>query len=322
VIGSGPNHGAWLMSVLSCFVRIPEPHIGGPAPWATVGPVLRSPELLDRVGGLVAGLLDDAAVFPPGDATVPAAVAAHLDHRRAWYADLVGPLLVRASQVAELVAAAPPGADLRVGLVADTGLAGLAEGGARLLDQDDRAELAQVEIALPAGHDPGAAAKVLVDQLAMSATAYVEVPRSGYEGALDVLADDGAERAKYRTGGLVPEAFPGEDELAGFLLACLERALPFKLTAGLHHALRCTVGGLEQHGFLNVLAAVEAGRRGATPDELARLLGRRDADPLVEVLAAADVAAVRSAFVSFGCCGVTDPVDDLVALGLLAADAP
>jgi hypothetical protein len=48
---------------------------------------------------LFAGLVDDAAVFPPGSASVPDAVSAHRRHRTAWYADLVGPLLLPASAV-------------------------------------------------------------------------------------------------------------------------------------------------------------------------------------------------------------------------------
>ena len=280
------------------------------------------PDIRETVRGLVARLLDDAAVFPPGDAEVDAAVAAHRTYRSAWFADLVGPLLVRASQVDALLGATDAGDDLELGLVADSGLAGLVEGVHRLLDQDDRVRLAQVEIALPTDHAPGAAARVLVEQLALSSTAYVEVPRAGYEEALDVLARDGAERAKYRTGGAAPDAVPDEAELAAFLRACLDRRLAFKLTAGLHHALRTTVAGTEQHGFLNVLAAVAVGGAGADVGDMARLLALREVGPVVHVLRDADVRAVRGAFVSFGCCGVTDPVDDLVALGLLSPDGP
>ena len=36
------------------------------------------------------GLVDDAAIFPPGDVPLPDAVAAHLARREEWYADLVG----------------------------------------------------------------------------------------------------------------------------------------------------------------------------------------------------------------------------------------
>ncbi len=273
--------------------------------------------------GLVRALLDDAAVFPPGDASVPAAVAAHRRHRSAWYGDAVGPLLVRPSQVGELLAVARAGDDLAVGLVADAaaGLAGLMEGVRGLLDQEDRARLVQAEIALPSAHDPAQATRVLLDQLTLSVTTYVELPRTGFEAALDVLAADGAERAKYRTGGPTAAAVPTEPELAGFLRAALDHRLPFKLTAGLHHALRSeSADGMPQHGFLNVLAAVSAGTDGADAGQMARLLAERDAAPLLGILAGADVAAARRAFVSFGCCGVQDPVADLVALGLTDDD--
>lgn len=271
--------------------------------------------------GLVHGLVDDAAVFPPGLATVPDAVSAHRGHRTAWYADLVGPLLVRSSDVVELLESTRAGDDLRVGLVADSGLTGLVEAIGLLFDRDDRVTLEQVEIALPSDHEPATAMRVLLDQLAFSATAYVEVPRAGWEGALDVLAEDGAERAKYRTGGASAMAYPSEAEVAAFLRGCLDRGLGFKLTAGLHRALRNTSGeGFEQHGFLNVLAAVAAGLDGAQTGDLAALLAEQDAEVLVKALHGADVAAVRRSFMSFGCCGVEDPVDDLVALGLLEPD--
>lgn len=274
----------------------------------------------ERGRALVAGLIDDAAVFPPGNATVSDAVDEHRAHRRAWYAEAIGPLLVRASQVEELLAATRPGDDLRIGLIADEGgLIGLAEARNLLLDREDVATLQQVEIALPADHPPAAAARFLLEQLSFSAQAYVEVPRvTGWETALDVLAEDGAERAKLRTGGATAPAHPTSAEVAAFLRACLDRQLGFKLTAGLHHALRTTTTeGFEQHGVLNVLAAVAAGVGGADAGTLAGLLEERRPQPLVERLADADIPAVRRAFVSFGCCGVTDPLEDLRALGLL-----
>ena len=49
------------------------------------------------VPALFARLVDDAAVFPPGNAPLPEAVTAHLTHRTAWYASLVGPLMVPTS---------------------------------------------------------------------------------------------------------------------------------------------------------------------------------------------------------------------------------
>ena len=47
-------------------------------------------------------------------------------------------------------------------------------------------------------------------------------------------------RAKIRSGGITPEAFPEASFIAGFLKACAAaRTPPFKATAGLHHPLRC-----------------------------------------------------------------------------------
>ena len=55
-----------------------------------------------RVPALFARFVDDAAVFPPGSASLPQAVADHHRHRAAWYADLVGPLLVPVSELGKL----------------------------------------------------------------------------------------------------------------------------------------------------------------------------------------------------------------------------
>jgi hypothetical protein len=276
-------------------------------------------EIRERVRGLLDGLVDDAAVFPPALLSVGPAVEAHRAHRLAWYGEVVGPLLVRASDVADLLDSTRPGDDLRIGIIADDGLVSLVDAMSRLFDQEDRATLLQVEIALPPDHEPAQAARVLLDQLSFSTTAYVELPRgegpAGWLGALDVLAEDGAERAKLRTGGA--GGAPSEAELAAFVRACLDRRLPFKLTAGLHHAVRGATAEGDQHGFLNLLAAVQVGQEGGSTGELAQLLGVRSVEPLLDVLARADVPRVRRSFTSFGCCGVTDPVDDLHALGLL-----
>ena len=248
------------------------------------------------------------------------AVDAHRARRLGPYASAVGPLLVRAQQVAEVVAAARAGDDLQIGLVAspEGGLVELAYARDVLLDLEDAAALTQVEIALPTDIDPAAAAAALLDGLAFSAQAYVEVPRvPGWQGALDVLAADGVERAKFRTGGTTPAAHPSEQELATFVHACVARALAFKLTAGLHHAVRSTTAdGFEQHGVLNVLAAVALAQDGAEPGDLAVVLATRDPEPLLEVVTDADPKRIRRSFTSFGCCGVTEPLDELAALGL------
>jgi|tagenome__1003787_1003787.scaffolds.fasta_scaffold20108502_2 hypothetical protein len=60
--------------------------------------------------------------------------------------------------------------------------------------------------------------------------------------------------------------------------------LPFKATAGLHHAFRSTDPGtaFEQHGFLNLITAVDAALALADEASVARLLAERKADVVAE----------------------------------------
>ena len=87
------------------------------------------------------------------------------------------------------------------------------------------------------------------------------------------------------------------------IAACRDAGVPFKCTAGLHHAMRRG----EEHGFLNILAATTAPNA-----RLEDVLAEEDA-------AALDLEAPdRALFTSFGSCSWREPVDDLEALGLLA----
>lgn len=271
---------------------------------------------------LFTALIDDAAVFPPGNAPMAEALAAHREHRRSWYADLVGPFLCPASRVDEMQAHLTTGDALRVGLIADGGPGGLDAARDTLLD-DDRAEVVRIEVPLPRSDDLGPATRTLLDTLGFSVDAYVEIPRvPGWRDAIDLLAADGAEYAKFRTGGPTPESWPSEHELAERIRYAVDRQVAFKLTAGLHHAVRRTdpLTGAEEHGFANVLAAVRAGLIGAETDAMAEVLAERDRHVVLahlERMSDEDAAVVRSFFASYGSCSVAEPVQDLLALGLL-----
>ena len=182
------------------------------------------------------------------------------------------------------------------------------------------------ELPLPPG-EPVAAAEDLVLALAGSddITVSVELPRPGayvsdaWLAAADEIAAAGFQ-AKLRTGGVEAAAYPNEQELAAVLSALLHHRL--KLTAGLHRAVRNTQPGtgFEQHGFLNIMVAVHRLHFGATVDDAAEVLADRDGGALADVVRAwsdEDAATVRRTFCSFGCCGVTEPYEDLVELGLI-----
>ncbi len=140
-----------------------------------------------RVPRLLRGFLDDAAVFPPGNASLPEAVRAHREHRTAWYADVVGPLLVPASSVGDLGALLDPDERLAIGIIGDTGVAGLPKAFAAA---DPRLEIRQVEAAVAKrGEDPQPGLARLMEVVA-GRTTYAEIPlTSGLLGALDTTAE-------------------------------------------------------------------------------------------------------------------------------------
>ena len=112
---------------------------------------------------------------------------------------------------------------------------------------------------------------------------------------------------------------PPAAAVAAFLEAALDRETPFKCTAGLHAAVRHhdeTTGG-ERHGFLNVLLATRAALDG---EDFEAVLAERDPQALLarwEEVGPDALVRARRWFTSFGCCAVSDPVEELVELGLL-----
>jgi len=270
---------------------------------------------------LFAGLVDDAALFPPGNATMVVGLREHVQHLASSYGDLVGPFLCPVSRIDEMLSALAADQHLEVSLVVD--VTGEETHHALRLAGAGAARLSLVAIEAAHGRLGDDAAVIGENLRRLPATVgFLEVPPTGFDDSLDLVAKGGWRAAKYRTGGTTGDAFPDASELAAFVVACAERELPFKLTAGLHHAVRHTdaVTGFDNHGVLNVLVATHVAHAGAGVDAVTEALGERAADPLVTAVSTwsdHDVAHVRSLFRSFGCCGVTDPIDDLVALGLL-----
>jgi hypothetical protein len=190
----------------------------------------------------------------------------------------------------------------------------------RAVGADDRTTLVAVEAAHARLGDDAATIGANLRRLP-GVTGFLEVPRTGFEASLDLVGDDGWQAAKYRTGGPAAADVPRPAELAAFLTACVARGLPFKLTAGLHHAVRLhdDAGTLVRHGLLDVLAAVDAATHGLPADRVAQVLDLSE-EQLAEGrtgMTEAEAKDVRRYFLSFGCCGVTDPIDELRELGLL-----
>jgi len=300
---------------------------GTPSPVDPLGVRFRSegsaePALLSR-------LIDDAAVFPPGLAPLSQAVSDHLSRSR--YAGLVGPLVIPATaagEVAVLASASGRSTPLRVTLVARPGSPSeTVRAGVERLAVEPAVEVVGVEVGWSTDWR---------DLQDLGVPMAVEVPREGHD---DVIADVGAGaragraagapmvQAKFRTGATPTWARPDERELARFLLGCVDHQLAVKLTGGLHHAVRgeyAASGHREpQHGLLNVLAAVGSALHGEQEDKVVSLLAERNPGALVALvsgLSAGEARSVRACFTAYGCCTVTDPISELVALGLVGEE--
>ncbi len=280
-------------------------------------------------------LIDDAAVFPPGLRPVDQAWRDHQQLRSGAYAECVGPLLLPPSHAAGLsrIAAAEPPRQppLRVAVIgrADTLLADLATAVQTL------ATVAGVLTdGLEVSHATGWTAAL---QYALPLA--VEVSRAAGERdrALDEIAGARADGhpviAKLRTQATATASVPTAAELAGFIIACRQRDLPFKLTGGLHHAV-ATVGDDDhrqdgrpehEHGVLNVLLATHAARVGDSTADTEHILARTDSQALAEnllTLTDEQQRDLRADFTSYGCCDVLDPLTELAALGLLSLPNP
>lgn len=277
--------------------------------------------------------IDDAAVFPPGQAPVPRAWSEHVELRSGPYADLLGPLLIGTGGAAELVEAAsvaPPPDHLSPVPVAVVGRAGTTVDAviraARSLQASPHLTVTGTEVA-HAGGDW----RRLVD---LGLRTAVELPRGGTEliAALDDLGGGVAQEvggddapvalAKLRTQATPQAPAPDVRELAEFLLATQDRGLAFKLTGGLHRAIAQGPEAREPHGALNILVATHHLLRGTTLPDLQATLEIQDGPALASLVAGLNEQSaqdIRQRFVSFGCCGVLDPLDELAGLGLLAS---
>ena len=253
---------------------------------------------------------DDAAIFPPGNAAMDDAVRAHVAALDSPLARHVGPFLCSASRLTALgdalTTADVDGLDLA--LVTPSGTAAAAIAAAH---DDSRLRLRAVEVSDTEPGDP-------LPTVPGGTLLLVERPaKTPFD-----LPPDAA--LKLRTGGETVDAFPDEARLASALADAIEQDLRFKLTAGLHHAVRHTdpATGFEHHGFLNVVLAVYAALHGS--GDLVAWLAERDASVVAAAVSDLDQAArghVRSHFLSFGTCSITEPIDDLRGLGLLEVAA-
>ena len=293
---------------------------------------------------LLAGSIDYAGLFPPAGLAMSAAAANYAAYREGEAAWALGRFVLPAARLSEFEKAAatllpgrPAGEPWRLAalLGADpaTDLRAIGEFNCHHAAVGGGAAAADV-VEARAGDVKAVAS--LLGHMPEYLEVYVEVPVDRDPDPLVRAIAEHGGRAKIRTGGVTPDAFPSSANITRFIAACETTGVPFKATAGLHHPLRAVYPFTyapdsprgPMFGFLNVFLTAAFMSHGL--DSTAAVLLLEESDPsslriaadAVEWrgrrLGADEIAAARvRTIVSFGSCSFTEPLGDLAALGLL-----
>jgi hypothetical protein len=286
--------------------------------------------IVATVPALLTNLVDNATTDLDGGYPLPDVIDEHRHHLDAWYGQLMGLLVIRASAASEFARYATA-EGLAVAVVADTGIERLADAitaihrGGALVHRAEAAVAKRGEDPVPGLASLLAAAERL-GPAGAGVVVHAEIPLTGgLHNALDLLAEAASKgrevAATFRVGGLAGELFPPSPVLAGVICACRDRGLRFSVNAGLERALRHNdhETGFAHHGVVNMLAACLAAGLGAAQAAVADRLATNDPVLLAEAVRAARDAP-RPLWTAFTTSRADDIVHDLVVYDVMSRD--
>jgi len=284
-------------------------------------------------------IVDYAGLFPPASLTMDAAVANYAAYRSDPHAWMLGRFVVPVARLDELIRAAHAARALgegehpwRLSALMGEDLTGDVARIASFNQSGPGAVVDAVEVKASRAENIAQ----IADAIPRDLKTYVEIPVA--EDPRPLIAAIAAHklRAKIRTGGVVPEAFPPVEHVARFIRECYAVSAGFKATAGLHHPLRSTRALTyapdsphgPMHGFLNVFLAAVFQYNGLTRGDALEILQAEGLAGVTfnddgiawkdYVVTLGEVTTVRRRFaVAFGSCSFREPVDDLKETGLL-----
>lgn len=263
-------------------------------------------QISPALAALIQNVIDYAGLFPPAKLPLQEALQNYSTYSQSDHAFMLSRFVASQAEAQNIPAPTPP-----LSLLAD----------------DNTTDLAQKAQAIESN-------SVINQTAGQPKPIYCEVQLTELTH-LDAVKAAG-NYAKIRTGGLKPEAIPSPEDVARFIIACADRGLAFKATAGLHHPIRKEQALTYEpdapravmHGFINVLMAAAFAFHGEKDLKvIAAIIDERDASAFRfdqkawwsdRSLTAEQVADAREHFVhSIGSCSFMEPVEDLQALGLL-----
>jgi hypothetical protein len=288
---------------------------------------------------LLSEIVDYAGLFPPAQLSMAAAAQNFNDYLNSKHAWMLGRFIVPADLLEEFTVCAAPfwerknSKPWRVSVLARESL----QETVRKIENFNRAHTGKAFAdTLEARAETGAEIRAAREFLPAGLTTYFEIPLAAQlPDQISALAVT-RTRAKIRTGGVVPEAFPPIDELIKFLRICIAANVPLKATAGLHHPLRSSraltyepdapIGFM--HGFLNLFLSAAFLRQNLNNTFVHKLMADTDAAHFTFDDDAAQWSGHRVELaqlkllrerniVSFGSCSFVEPLEDLRQLGIL-----
>jgi hypothetical protein len=315
-----------------------------------------STPLPEAAKALTQGLIDYAGLFPPASLPMPEAIENFARYMRSGQAPMLGRLVCPAARLDELTRAgqmlmpgtfatsgypemAGDGEPWRISAIVphtsqtplDDSLEQIREFNHRHEAQDQGlAVVDAIETPLKEVADVDGLLDTVPEQLAIA----MEVPVAGdIRGYIAALAGTGAA-AKIRCGGVTMEAMLPAEPIVKFIVACRTAGVPFKCTAGLHHALpgqyRLTyddnppMGPMQ--GFVNTfVVAILIGARAIDEDTALELMAETNGQNFVlsdqhigwkqHTVPVATAVEQRSRFaLSFGSCSFEEPTEELAGL--------
>ena len=308
---------------------------------AMIDLIARAPGL-KSVDALLTGLVDYAGLFPPAGEDMRPALEHYASYIESPDRLALGRFIVPISRLKELEES---GGDLM-----PTGDASEPWRLSVLVADDVRSAAAEM-LEFNDRHSPeSGAGRAVVDVVELKASAaneiahqrndlaarfiaYFEIPVSSDVSPLVKAIATAGARAKVRTGGVTPEAFPSAERIVDFLAACNHERVAFKATAGLHHAVRGEYRLTYEpgspkavmYGFVNLFAAAALLYTGESED--VALAALEDSEPSAfsfsddalqwreKRIGLEQIVNFRSRFgISFGSCSFREPVDELASV--------
>ena len=295
--------------------------------------------VLQSVRILLTGLIDYAGLFPPAELDMKSAVRNYATYREGDQAWALGRFIAPISRLEEFEQVAQPfvpsGADpWKLSVLCSPEPDAIR----RILDFNWRhsrsadAIVDTIEMNVSEAEKIGPARNLVPEGIGV----YFELPVAADPCNEIARVRIAQGRAKVRTGGTRPDLIPAPADLVRFITACASANVPFKATAGLHHAIRSAQkltyepdsASAIMHGFLNVFVAAIFIRAGLSSESASLVIAeesptafRFENDGVSwrdHAVRNEQLDDTRHNFaIAFGSCSFLEPIGELRTLGLL-----